>query len=330
MERPHHPENYSTLEVDRDKVQDLPVAKEDEADLPQAISNGAADAPEVVRKQDGEPSSTARQSRICGLRRRTFWIVLAIAIFVIIGAAVGGGVGGALSNRGSSSQLSGPPQILPASNIAAVNYTDTQNVTHYRVYFQATTTGIYQSDYDNSTSTWTVSPIELSGNRSAIVPLNGTSLSAHVNLENSTNVNFHLFFIDSDNTIREITSNLADPTWTEGDFKQPLPVVNSSIVSSGKQCQQCSTNNTVIFQSQLNNENTLNAVNESANGASKLIASTVSPVLGSGMALTQLLPDVNVNYSSFALYVNAGNLQEITYNATSQDWALQSAMGQSS
>lgn len=326
MERPSHPENYSTLEVDRDKVHDLPVAKEDEAELPQVINSNAADAPEVVKKREAESDSTVRQRKIWGLRRRTFWILLAIGIFVIVGAAVGGGVGGALANKGGSSQPSGPPQILPNSNIAAVNYTDAQNVTHYRVYFQATTSNIFQSDYNNSTAAWTVSPIQPSGNRSAIVPLNSTSLSAHVNLENNTNVDFHLFFIDSDNTIRELTSTLTDPTWVEGDFKQPLPVVNSSIASSGKQCQQCSTNNTVIFQSQLNNENTLNAVNESANGASKLIASTVSPVLGSGMALTQLLPDINTNYSTFALYVNAGNLQEITYNATSQEWALQNAM----
>ncbi|KAF2846093.1 hypothetical protein T440DRAFT_472093 [Plenodomus tracheiphilus IPT5] len=38
---------------------------------------------------------------ICGIRRKTFWIVLAVAIVVVVGA-VGGGVGGALASRSSN------------------------------------------------------------------------------------------------------------------------------------------------------------------------------------------------------------------------------------
>jgi hypothetical protein len=36
---------------------------------------------------------------ICGLKRTVFWTLLAIALLVVIGAAVGGGVGGSLANR---------------------------------------------------------------------------------------------------------------------------------------------------------------------------------------------------------------------------------------
>lgn len=145
-----------------------------------------------------------------------------------------------------------------------------------------------------------------------------------------TQIDFHLLFIDSDNTIRELTSNLTSPAWLEGSFRQTLPVVNSSIVSSGKQCAQCSTNNTIIFQGQQNNQNTLNAVNITADATDtiKLIASSVSPVLGSGMGLTQLLPDADNNASTFALYVNAGSLQEVTYNLSSQTWDLEGTMGE--
>ncbi|GME66110.1 Fungal fucose-specific lectin [Neofusicoccum parvum] len=317
MEGASRQDNYSTLEVDKEKNRDLPVAKEDEADLPQAIDH---DAPEVVQKKEAAPAAAARPRKILGLSRKAFWIVLAVVILVIIGAAVGGGVGGSLAHKSKSSQPSGPPQILPGSNIASINYTDTQNITHYRVFFQATTAVIYQSDFDSSTSAWTVSPAQASDNTTALVPMNGTSLSAHID--------FHLLFIDSDNTIRELTSNLTSPAWLEGSFRQTLPVVNSSIVSSGKQCAQCSTNNTIIFQGQQNNQNTLNAVNITADATDtiKLIASSVSPVLGSGMGLTQLLPDADNNASTFALYVNAGSLQEVTYNLSSQTWDLQDAM----
>ena len=40
---------------------------------------------------------------ICGLRRVTFWLIVAFAVVIVIAAAVGGGVGGALSSQKSSS-----------------------------------------------------------------------------------------------------------------------------------------------------------------------------------------------------------------------------------
>lgn len=196
-------ENYSTLEVDKEKTSEPPVAKEDEAELPQVIEQSA---PEVVEK--GTPTPANRQPRICGLRKPIFWAILAAVILIIIGAAIGGGVGGGLAARHKSSssssstnttqQPAGPPQILSTSNIAAVNYTDAQNVTHRRVYFQADTTALYQSDYDASTSSWTVTPASASAattsdRAAAAAPKNATSLSAHVNIQDaSTNdVNPH-------------------------------------------------------------------------------------------------------------------------------------------
>lgn len=44
----------------------------------------------------------AKGAKVCGLKRRTFWIVLGVAIVVVL-AAIGGGVGGGLSSRNSSS-----------------------------------------------------------------------------------------------------------------------------------------------------------------------------------------------------------------------------------
>lgn len=37
--------------------------------------------------------------KICGLRKRTFWICFCVGVGIIVAAAVGGGVGGALSNN---------------------------------------------------------------------------------------------------------------------------------------------------------------------------------------------------------------------------------------
>lgn len=47
-------------------------------------------------------SSVGRDGRICGLARRTFWIVLVVVAIVIVAAAVGGGVGGSMASKKSN------------------------------------------------------------------------------------------------------------------------------------------------------------------------------------------------------------------------------------
>jgi len=54
------------------------------------------------------PTGVSRESRICGLKRKTFWIVLVVVLLVVIGAAVGGGVGGSLSSKNSSNNDPAP------------------------------------------------------------------------------------------------------------------------------------------------------------------------------------------------------------------------------
>ncbi|RFU75368.1 fungal specific transcription factor domain-containing [Trichoderma arundinaceum] len=54
---------------------------------------------------EGAPPGKRAGARICGLRRKTFWILLIIAI-VVVAAAVGGGVGGGLSAKNSKEKTS--------------------------------------------------------------------------------------------------------------------------------------------------------------------------------------------------------------------------------
>ncbi|OAL51747.1 hypothetical protein IQ07DRAFT_390262 [Pyrenochaeta sp. DS3sAY3a] len=71
---------------------------------------------------------------ICGIRKRTFWIVLIVAI-IVIAAAVGGGVGGALANRSSnntsqaSSQSTQPPSQSPATESTSTTPSPTSSET---------------------------------------------------------------------------------------------------------------------------------------------------------------------------------------------------------
>ncbi|KAJ4988913.1 hypothetical protein SVAN01_05537 [Stagonosporopsis vannaccii] len=55
---------------------------------------------------------------ICGLRKRTFWILVGVAI-VVVAAAVGGGVGGALASRSSSNATTSSSSSDDSSNNAA-------------------------------------------------------------------------------------------------------------------------------------------------------------------------------------------------------------------
>lgn len=87
---------YSDLQV----VPDQPSLEPAQAEKELATQQGTEKPAGGVSAYQAIDSS---DRRICGLRRKPFWIVLAVATVVVIGAAVGGGVGGALSNRSSAS-----------------------------------------------------------------------------------------------------------------------------------------------------------------------------------------------------------------------------------
>lgn len=146
-----------------------PVAAE--AVLPQ-VACDRENYPEVMQQPEyKEQGQAPTRTTICGLRRKTFWIIAATVLLIIIGAAVGGGVGGSLaakhstddktstssSNANSSASAT---SFLPNTNLAAVNYTD-GDVQHHLVFFQTTGDGIYQSAWNSSGNTWAVSPVEV-------------------------------------------------------------------------------------------------------------------------------------------------------------------------
>jgi hypothetical protein len=66
---------------------------------PEAVPSAGTDTNKIAY-ESAEYEQAAPQ-KICGLRKKTFWILLGVAL-VVIAAAVGGGVGGALASRSSS------------------------------------------------------------------------------------------------------------------------------------------------------------------------------------------------------------------------------------
>ncbi|OIW30029.1 hypothetical protein CONLIGDRAFT_355819 [Coniochaeta ligniaria NRRL 30616] len=142
------------------------------------------EGPEVAPKGDyggyGEhqhnqhPVVPPEERRIWGLKRKTFFIVLAIALLVIIGAVVGGAVGGTVGKNGekkgdnpnpgtggggggggsSPGNTTNNSPVLGTSRITAINWTDSSNVEYNAVFWQAKTNDLMMSLWDSTNNTW--------------------------------------------------------------------------------------------------------------------------------------------------------------------------------
>ena len=66
-----------------------------------AYPGGPTDTNKIAYESTTPAYKQPASQTICGLRKRTFWILVGVAI-VVVAAAVGGGVGGALATRKSS------------------------------------------------------------------------------------------------------------------------------------------------------------------------------------------------------------------------------------
>lgn len=171
----HKHEEHSTLEVDDSR---LPEIEHDqhlpEALFPNEYPKVADDYPNAAPP----PPETAKRATICGLRRRTFWIVIAIVFIVVEAAVVGGAVGGTRGSRPANSSstttastatptTTTTPASKPTpsnrlslnSKLSSLYFTDANNVDHYWVYFQISTKAIYQSAWNSSAQIWAVSPV---------------------------------------------------------------------------------------------------------------------------------------------------------------------------
>lgn len=62
----------------------------------------SADPHSAAEEARGGAGGPVKEARVCGMRKKTFWIVLVVAIVVVV-AAIAGGVGGGLSARDKKS-----------------------------------------------------------------------------------------------------------------------------------------------------------------------------------------------------------------------------------
>jgi hypothetical protein len=116
---PYYPSEQPGLEVGRPPGQHQYAGhKQEQSPYNEAAFKEAIHDPPYAGLEPVPP----HPSRLCGLTKRTFWIVLALAILVI-GAALGGGLGGGLSSKhktvhlpASSGSSSGAPEQQTTSS----------------------------------------------------------------------------------------------------------------------------------------------------------------------------------------------------------------------
>lgn len=59
-----------------------------------------------------EQPGIGRGGRVCGLARRTFWVVFVIAAIVILAAAIGGGIGGSITKKNNNKSADSQRLVL--------------------------------------------------------------------------------------------------------------------------------------------------------------------------------------------------------------------------
>ncbi|KAH7176844.1 hypothetical protein EDB81DRAFT_773647 [Dactylonectria macrodidyma] len=227
------------------------VAPPTASNLPEVVGGPKHDgAYHAVPGQDGKLDreqfaalggvETPSERRIWGLKRKTFFIVLAIAIVVIIGAVVGGVVGALVGKKDSDSDSdsssgqststssgSSPTStavaknILPKSQLASSNWTDNDGYEHYYLFYQNRRNEIMTSIWDSENKTWEARGV--TDNLESSVELNiirGTSIATTAWRDSDHEFNIRVYFLLASNAIGELWTpgSYSGSTWIQGDL----------------------------------------------------------------------------------------------------------------
>ena len=133
-------------------------------------------------------------------------------------------------------------------------------------------------------------------------------------------LNFHLYFVDPNNLIRQLFSDTTpDDPWSVGGFHDAKYVIGkgSPLASYGKACLDCMHSSTILVYHDHNSElQMISGTGESGTKGPILIdgkAVNVSP--GSSLAFAPISFESSTN-PKIALYCNIVQLTELHYNGT--------------
>ena len=315
-------EEYSTLQVQRpkEKYSSLPQvnapdlsAWDTKKELSRPYDPYDASAPEKVGEYaDPDPPFSSKRNRtICGLRRRIFWITIALSVLVIA-AIIGGAVGGTVSKHArkhvhstsstllaNTSDVPSASQLLNSTSLSAVAWNDTTQTLQQRLYIQASDSNIWELSWNSAVQRWFTSSKAIAKAKP------GSPLAAAVAYKGRTNVSrgeltkplgrpkltrtlqqLNLYFINDGGQLMQM--NTTDyQTWDTNPVRTSTgtiakPANDSSLAATWYKytvCADCSYNAFVAYQDSDNG--TFRVVNSSTSGDVQHVAIPGHPVSGS-------------------------------------------------
>lgn len=282
-----------------------------------------------------------RGRTICGIPRKTFWILSVVKIImtiVVIAVPVGlvFGRGKTSSAHANASHVSpsNPAAISNTSSLASIAWNDTNGIMQYRVYWQGEDNIIRESAWNGTASLWRVSNSAI-GSAKPKTPLvavvNNSAVNQYVSGQSPRGLDkgsslqqINLNAISAGNSI--VTWLCTDPdvadgetTFTTGPLITPTigPASDTALAAAWDRapgCIGCSENLLLVYQ---DNAGQLALGNLTVDGWlwSTLFA---NPVPGTGLALdVRLMGNVTRN---IAVYYQLGNdyLTATTFNGSSE------------
>ncbi|KAI0181733.1 hypothetical protein GGR52DRAFT_53581 [Hypoxylon sp. FL1284] len=185
-----------------------------------AVENNSSRSP-------GSNEKIAPAATICGIRRKTFFIIVAAAAVALIAliAGLAGGLASKNKDESKSSDSSGSTNggnpkdpasdtnatteklILDNSKITASNWTDNNGVVHRTVFFQDVYNSIIARRWDSEGKSWKTNNLtELrAATTTPLRPQAGTPL-ASASMDHDPSFETHMWFTDEDNIIRSMAS----------------------------------------------------------------------------------------------------------------------------
>ncbi|RYP66583.1 hypothetical protein DL769_005990 [Monosporascus sp. CRB-8-3] len=255
--RPQGGYDYSTLEVDDQR---LPEPVNVNANYYPETAHG--DTYKVANPDDSYTTQAApvvTEPRVCGLRKKTFRIVLGTGVLIVI-AVVVGVVAGVLApksgsapsdeSEGSTEPTTSNTTLYNNTRLASANFTDEQGNDNYLVVYQRANRALYLSAWNSSHKEWIVSPI-IDGTTDVSLDdvQAGTGLGLDVYWHSASARDVHLYWQAPNSALRTVLyrGNLTTDRPVEpARWEDPYSVQNrytaaagSALASYGLQCYYC-------------------------------------------------------------------------------------------
>ena len=290
---------------------------------------------EFLSGRSGKQANGKSKRNICGLRRRTFCIVMllllvvSIALAIILGLVVGvlmtrKPASSTATTAASSSTLTSsvatssssasptpnanPSKMLSKSKLASIAWNDTNQVTQYRLYYQDSESAIRESAWNSTGKQWYSNGVIGKAE-------SGSAIAAAVTGPPSWPFQINLYWINE-------AGNLDEWYTTDGDTWQPGGLLSSDISPSSisaistiwhraPNCPLCPNTRFLVYQDTSNKFNLGNARTDGWNWT----VLNANPIPGSGAAFTftqepaDVIPGIQLFY------------QTASGNLVSNDWS---------